>query len=265
MVHSMKHFAKPFRILRNGFFCLLLAGIFHAHLHGQFKFREPPNRQDPDMLDAAGGQAFWNWFLLNRAAGIFELEGILTYRPAGAASISYRFVMEGNWQDDRQETLVSLSDESGAAVSKQVIRCSGQTVVRDSDGERILQQQDWSLPVMESFPITWMDLLMPYFEWKEVEYLGPDRYLGRPAHRFVLSNPQPGAFPARVTVTLDGDYAAVLKADLHDAYGSLQKRMRVGGIKKFPDGWMFSELTWEDREARSSIRLKLYSYTSTSP
>jgi hypothetical protein len=264
MVRFMNLFSKPFRVFRNGFFCLLVAASIAAPLHGQFKFREPPNRQQPDALDASTGQVFWDWFLLNRAAGIFELEGTLTYRPSGAPSVSYQFLMRGDWQEYRQETLVRLSDESGTSFSKQVITSAGQTIVSDPDGERILSEEEWPVPVIENFPITWMDLLMPYLDWQNVEYLGPDRYLGRPAHRFVLSNPHPDSFPAQATVTLDGDYAAILKADLFDATGSLLKRMRVGGIKKFPDGWMFSELNWEDREARSSIRLKLHSYKSTS-
>ena len=264
MVGSMNFFFKPFRLFRNGFFCLLLIVQVCSPLSGQFKFREPPNRQMPNLLDESVGQQFWNWFLSNRASGVFQFEGTLTHRPSGSASVTYDLLMRGDWRAQSQETLITLTDISGQSHSWEVDVSDGHARVVDSTGERLLDEEDWTSPVMEEFPFTWMDLLMPYFDWTDVTYIGPDRYLGRPAHRFSLSNPEPDAFPSSVTVTLDGDYAAVLKADLFDQRGLLLKRMRVGGIKKFEDGWMFSELNWENREARSSIRLKISSYRSSS-
>ncbi|NDV62525.1 hypothetical protein G0Q06_08690 [Puniceicoccales bacterium CK1056] len=255
---------KPFRIIRSGFFYLVLVLVLSPALKGQFKFREPPNRQLPDSLNESVGQDFWEWFLYNRAAGVFEIGGILTHRPAGASSVTYNFLMQGDWQTDLQDTSITLTDESGETTSRHVIKEGLQTRMINSDKEIFLDEGNWREPVIHGFPITWMDLLMPYYDWEDVVYLGPDRYLGRPAHRYSLANPDPEALPAKVIVTLDADYAAVLKAELLDGKDSIIKRMRVGGIKKFEDNWMFSELNWENRRQRSSIRLKVYSYKTSS-
>jgi len=131
------------------------------------------------------------------------------------------------------------------------------------DNESQAQSVDWSASLLDGVAFTWLDLLMPYLQWEDVNYLGPDRYLGRPAHRYELLNPDGGSFPARVVVTLDEDYAAMLKVDLYDSNHRLQKRMRIGGFKKFEDNWMASELNWEDRPARSSVKLNVYSFMNT--
>lgn len=259
----MSHFSKPFLSFRSGFFCFVLLLAFSQSVYGQFKFREPPNRQEPDSLGESVGQDFWNWFLYNRAAGTFQIEGALTYRPPGKPSVRYQIAMTGDWQVDRQETFIVLLDDNGKSLVRHVILDGDHARVMNPAGEIILDEDMWDKPVIDEFPITWLDLLMPYLEWEAVTYLGPDRYLGRPAHRFSLANPEPDGLPAKVRVMLDADYAAVLKTELLDRHGDTVKRMRVGGIKKFDDNWMFSELIWENRLERSSIRLKVSSYKSS--
>jgi len=72
-----------------------------------------------------------------------------------------------------------------------------------------------------------------------------------------------GAMPEKVVVTIDEDYAALLQADLSDATGFRSRRMRIGGFRKFGDNWMASELVWENRRERSSIKLEVYSFINT--
>ena len=101
---------------------------------------------------------------------------------------------------------------------------------------------------------------MPYLGWKDVSYVGPARYLGRPAHRFALVNENPDGSLLKVIVTLDEDYAALLKADLYGTDDKLLKRIRIGGFKQFESEWMFSELFWEDRVTRESVILKVSAF-----
>ena len=261
----MHTFTKPFRCLRSGFFCLLLSVLFCIPLAGQFKFREPPNRQTPEALPGNFEEHFWDWFVSNRAAGIFEIEGLLTHRPAGSPSTTFQFLMKGDWQPGRQETEITLVDSQGMSIRRHVVVGNSQARIVCSDGDTTFQDETWHNPVIDEFPTTWMDLLMPYFDWEGVTYLGPDRLLGRPAHRFVIVNPDPVGLPAKVIVTLDADYAAVLRTDMLDADNRVIRRMRVGGIKKFDGEWMFSELNWENRLQRSSIRLRVSSFKTNSP
>jgi hypothetical protein len=259
-------FKRP-HLHRGGLFCaffLLVAGL---SLPAQFKFREPPNRQDPDALSTEAGQRVWEWFQWNRDIGTFVLEGSLTYRPSGAASREFDFELEGNWQGPCHATAVTLSGTGHPRIRRDVEVCDGKAFLfqpgENGSGRVALDAASMGQPVFEPLPFTWNDLLMPYLEWGTPDYIGPVRFLGRPAHKFALRNPDPDAFPSRVVVTIDEDYAALLEAELFNDGGFVAKRMRVDGFRKYGDDWMFSGLTWENRAERSSVRLKVYSFKST--
>lgn len=259
-------FSRPPRF-RGGLFIFLgLVGL-GAPLCGQFKFREPPNRQQPEILENSTGEFLWAWFLQNRQVGPFHMEGFLSYRPSAAASVRYDFQLTGNWQGAYQETRMTLLGEEGSRIERQVIFQDGvhYRVRETGEGRELLPLDEaaFAEPVTGGLPFAWQDVLMPYLDWEGVQYLGPKRFLGRPAHQFEVRNPQKGGFPERVIVTLDEDYAALLQCDLIDASGFVAERMRVGGFRKFGEEWMFSELVWENRSDRSSVRLKLYSFRST--
>ena len=98
---------------------------------------------------------------------------------------------------------------------------------------------------------------MPFLKWNTHSYVGPTRYLGRPAHRFEVTNPSPGAFPSRVIITIDEDFLALLRVDYYSIDPSPVRRLRIGGFKQFDDTWMFSELNWENRQSRESMRLSV--------
>jgi len=241
--------------------------VLPAALHAQFKFREPPGRRPPAALHPDDGQLIWERFQLGRAIGAFTLEGVLVYRPAREPSRELAFRMEGDWLPARERTRLLLERANGAA-STAAVEVSGGAVfpldaAADAGARAPLDAAALEQPLFGDLPFSWADLLMPYLHWPAPRYLGPDRYLGRPAHRFELLNPVPENFPARVVVTLDASYAALLRADLHAPDGRLARRIRVGGFRQFGDDWMFSELNWQNRSERESMRLAVYSFVTT--
>ena len=256
-----------YRIFRDRLFCrsilLLLASValLPASSFGQFKFREPPNRQTPDALSGYDEQRIWLDFLSARYLGKFSLNGTLKYRPARKASTSYDFQLKGNWNSKEQLSELKLSRLNEPSFEKTVTIRDGEVFVLEKNGELIdevpLKDDALTIPLTKGLPFTWTDLLMPYLKWKNVTYLGPDRYLGRPAHRFVLTNEDTIDTASKVIVTLDEDYAVLLKSDVLDKDDNVLKRIRVGGFKQFNDEWMFSELYWEQRQSRESVRLKV--------
>ena len=260
---SMKLSLTLPRLFRGSFFYIFLGSLLCLPAHAQFKFREPPNRQDPGALDSNNGMMLWSWFLQSRAVGSFALEGELVFRPAGAPSVSYDYMLEGNWTPAFERTRLTITDGERELLASEVHSTDGGTVVSNYQTETPPVPVDWGAPLLENLPFSWFDLLMPYLHWQDVQYLGPDRYLGRPAHGFQLVNPVKDAVPSNVVVTLDEDYAAVLKVEMYGNGLEVIKRMRVGGFRKFGDEWMVSSLTWEDRSARSSVRLNVYSFTNT--
>lgn len=236
---------------------LLLAGFLTSTVSAQFKFRKPPNRQDPDALSAFDEQRIWDQFLASRALGRFTLRGFLVYRPARSKSTTLAMRLSGDWTASEQLTRILLIDQKGEETNRTIKLSNGLPVIEESCADANPESVDTGSILVDSLPFNWDDILMPFLQWTDITYLGPDRYIGRPAHRFVLANDETGELPAKVIVTLDEDFAAMLKAELIDQENQTYKRIRIGGFKEFSSGWMFSELYWEDRVKRESVRLEV--------
>lgn len=243
------------------FFVLLFASL---ELQGQFKFREAPNRQTPSPLQWSDGQALWEQFLQTRQLAQFVLEGQLVFRPPDRASEQYRFSLEADWNEDFEDSQLTLIAPTGEASLRNVRmeRSVSEIYYRDSEGEDWTSVEgDWlERTVCSGLPLTWQDLLMPFLNWDSVEYIGPLRFLGRPAHRFQLNNPDADKEPAFVRVVLDEDFASLLEVDTFSTDENRLKHIRVAGFKQFGEAWMFSSLVWENQSDRSSVRLSVDNY-----
>ena len=264
---SMRWRKNASRLLRTfrGGLCFFIPWVFFvSELAAQFKFREPPNRQLPDTLDRWEGADLWQQFLLARHQGIFTLEGDLSYRPADRPSTQFTLSLEADWNDHQEETLIVLQSPSGERHRRWV-----RAVINVAEIQYKLSETGNWIPlegmalgdsIFPDVPLTWQDLLMPFLKWESVLYLGPQRAIGRPAHAFRLTNPNPGVEPAEVEVVIDEDFAALLEVRFFDLSRNLKKRLRVTGFKEFDGGWLFSALVWENRSDRSSTRLEVFRF-----
>lgn len=239
--------------------------LIQAPAFGQFKFREPQNRQDPKALDEESGDFIWQRFQEGRAIGAFELSGELIYRPRLAERIGFILRIDGNWSISGQTTALYLRDRDGkekTAVMK-TDDVGGLLIGKDVEGEIGEDGESWETfetakeneRLWGELPFSYFDLAMPYLSWQRRLYAGPDRFLGRPAHAFRLINPDENSRISEVEVLIDEDFAAMLSVKLYNRAGELVERLRVGGFKQFNDYWAFSELIWEKREARESLKL----------
>ena len=244
---------------------LSLLAMIPGSSYGQFKFREPVNRQTPKTLETLDGQRLWNRFQANREIGKFEVEGLLVTRPAGKPSQSMEFFLGGDWINGMEQTRLLLSKDGRQIVHSEVHSGHSETTIKDLTKDcpkaEIPEKNFFTGLIHEGLPLTWDDVLMPFLHWESYSYMGPSRYLGRPAHRFEVFNPESDVFPAKVVLTLDADFAALLQVELFDVSGSPVRRIRVGGFKQFGEAWMFSELNWENRKSRDSVRLSVSSFT----
>lgn len=231
----------------------------------QFKFREPPNRQLPNALDREDGDQLWSYFLNSRAQGMFLLEGYLIHRPAQEASQRFFIRLQGDWNRLHEVSTITLWNESGEQ-SGQQIRIDREVSIieyfEESDNSwKRVEEGFMNTSIFPGLPLSWEDFLMPYLRWESVDYKGPFRYLGRPAHRYELQNPDERDEPSRLIAVLDEDYAALLELEFVSKNGNMLRRFRVSGFKEFPAGWMFSALVWENRLDRSSVRFELEDYS----
>ncbi len=227
----------------------------------QFKFRKAPNQQDPGVLNPFQEKLLWNDFLQARSVGRFVLNGSLRYRPAGSASRSYQFTLQGNWNSIEHYSRLQLTGKNGVVTEHEIIirdsRAFRMEIVDGCKREVEIDTAGLSTPLIESLPFTWNDILMPYLAWPNVSYIGPDRYLGRPAHQYIVTTNDSDSPIANVRITLDEDYAVLLKSDVLDKDDNVIKRIRVRGFKQFGNEWMFSELVWEHRLTRESVLLEV--------
>lgn len=267
-------FSRLLRLVRGGRFYVFLAGLWlltiPAGVRGQFKFREPPNRQEPAALGELEGLAIWEAFRMNRALGEFELSGTLHYRPPASSSRRYTLMLSGDWRSGERVTTIHLWGPEGEARvtrireeedgdDRRVYWKIGDNAEEEIGGEAL--QKD----LLPALPLSIADLLMEYLSWPDPEYVGPKRYLGRPAHVYRLANPEESGEVFSAEVWLDEDFAAVLRIELRDGEGDRVRMVRVGGFEEFADGWMFSKLVWEDRESRASFRFDVREFSLQSP
>jgi len=225
----------------------------------QFKFREIPGRRDPGSLNDYDERRLWSDFLYARHLGRFSLAGTLKYRPAKMASTSYDFHLTGDWGSALQVSELTLTGSGGVAYHKNIALRDGRAfIIEETDQgtrECLVGSDQLSSALVEGLPFTWNDILMPYLKWQNVTYIGPVRYLGRPAHQYLLTSEDSLSDEAKVVVTLDEDFAVMLKSDVMDKDDNVIKRIRISGFKQFDDVWMFSELVWEHRVSRESVVL----------
>lgn len=219
----------------------------------------------PDSLNVYDENRLWSDFINARYLGKFSLVGSLKYRPAREASRLYDFQMDGDWNPGEQVSELKLSRYNGETITRKVAIREASVVLigqaQDKTEESVIDPHELAKPLVDGLPFTWNDMLMPYLKWSSVTYLGPVRFMGRPAHRYVLINDDPLAEESRVIVTLDEDFAVLLKSDVLDKDDNVLKRIRVSGFKQFNDEWMFSELVWEHRSSRESVLLKVSDFS----
>ena len=87
-------------------------------------------------------------------------------------------------------------------------------------------------PVLEGISLSYFDLLVPYFYWREYEYMGPDQVKARPTQDFKLYNPDTASDMASVRLYLDDEFKAILKAEYLDADSEPLKTMELVSFKK---------------------------------
>jgi len=250
---------QPLVSLRSGLFLFLFLSALS--LFGQFKFREIPSRSDPQKLDLRESSEVWEAFMSQRALGRFEMRGQLTHRKPGEPSSRYELIFRGDWSDSEQACHLLLIDVSGEVLEREI------TLGPDGPIDPVSPLPEDEAPfqstsrIFPSLPLTWFELTMPFLQWASFQYIGPERYLGRPAHAFRARNPDANASPSEVALTLDEDFAALLKVNTYDASGKRARSMRVGGFRKYGDIWMASEFIWEHRKERSSVRYEVSHFT----
>lgn len=97
---------------------------------------------------------------------------------------------------------------------------------------KALKGPDLLSPVLEGVSLSYFDLLVPYFYWREYEYLGPDQVKARPTQNFKLYNPDTDSELALVQLYLDDEFRAILKAAYLDANSEQLKSMELVSFKK---------------------------------
>jgi hypothetical protein len=127
----------------------------------------------------------------------------------------------------------------------------GSSVIRENPSQLLLECGNLSL----------FDLSMPFLYWETVNYLGPDRVLGRPVQRFLL---QPNASQRRqniavssVEIALDPTWNIWLKIIYRNADGKILQYANVLQLRKISSSDFEEIVDFITFPARTKTRLAL--------
>lgn len=244
--------------------CLLLAVFalvaFQDSL-AQFKGRTPPARQMPDRLDQNAGEALLETFRSGQGVGAFGYRFELEERPFREPSWRLSGRMYGYWFGDPYLTRIELDSKDGET-AVWILRNGVEPGIWEWQGDSFskLDPQRWNDPLVEGVSVSAFDLLMPYIHWREFDYLGPFRHLGRPVQRFVLENPDTESQPAAVEAFIDEAYYALLQVRSYDNEGNELRRWQAASFRRAGDEWILGRLDLSDRRARSSSQIRFTHY-----
>lgn len=245
--------------MRSLIFLLALVTLV-SPVTAQFKFRETPNREDAADLSHETRERVWEHFQENRRQGDYRMSAELSFRPARGSRERVFVNITSEWDEARQLLRIWPAGDfsKGRAIAIHGSEIQLGKLDTEGDAEWPEEGTATSDSLMDGFPFTAEDLAMTYLDWPVVEYLGGRRFLGRPAHAYLLREPVPSQ-ARQAEVLVDEDYGALLSIRLLDAEGLTAESVRIGGFKQFDGVWGFRDITWQRRSTRESVQLFLYS------
>lgn len=118
-------------------------------------------------------------------------------------------------------------------------------------------------PLLEGMDLTAFDLLTPYLDWTEAEYVKSERVLDSPAHWFRFSPPEewktllPRDGPATVMVALDARFDAPIRVEYLNADGDVIRSLEARSFKKISDTWIVRRLEVVDERTRDRTEWRI--------
>jgi len=115
-----------------------------------------------------------------------------------------------------------------------------------------LESADLNQTILSTVSLTYFDLLVPYFYWREYDYTGPEQVKARPTQSFRLFNPDKAASIRTVALELDDEFRAILKASYLDKEEETLKSMELVAFKKTSGSYIPKTIDYRDAVERGN-------------
>lgn len=248
-------------LLIRALFLTAFAGAATAvSLSGQDAGSRPAPRYLQETRDEAEGARALAQFRRAGLAGDYWLEFELRTMPRRGAERSERGQLYGTQRAEGPWSRLVLPGAGGVATEQRWLFGAG----RPEAWQWTADSAPRPLGPGESFAaiagtdITLFDLQMPFLQWSDSVYEGLAKVRGRPAHTFLLYAPaelralRPEL--AAVRVSLDGQFQALVQAELLDAAGKVLKTIAVLEVKKLGDQWIVKSVDVRSPRTRDKTR-----------
>lgn len=229
-------------------------------LSGQDAGSRPAPRYLQESRDEAEGARALAQFRRAGLAGDYWLEFELRTMPRRGAERSERGQLYGTQRAEGPWSRLVLPGAGGVATEQRWLFGAGRPEAwqwaRDSVPRPLGPGE--SFAAISGTDITLFDLQMPFLQWSDSVYEGLAKVRGRPAHTFLLYAPaelrtiRPEL--AAVRVSLDGQFQALVQAELLDAAGKALKTIAVLEVKRLGEQWIVKSVDVRNPRTRDKTR-----------
>ena len=216
----------------------------------------------PDAASEAEAQTLLAGIRQVQLPPYYAFQFVLRYMPNRGDDKWMEGRLWGSWNSD-VSSLRLYFPQCGKKGSMTCFSYTGENpdayIAYNSDAAEKVPLEKTTEELIPGMGLTLFDIQMPYLHWKDSVYEGPIRFMGRPAHRFILypqKDKDYGSIGA-VRVYIDEDYRAVLKAEVLDHSGNKLRSFEVGSLKKINDMWIVKKLNFVDEATKSKARVMI--------
>ncbi len=229
-------------------------------LLGQETAVRPSPRYLQDNRDEAEGARALAQFRRAGLAGDYWLEFELRTMPRTGAERTDRGQLYGTQRPEGPWSRLVLPGTGGVATEQRWLFVAGRPEAWHSSAGAVARALDpgETFGAIAGTGITLFDLQMPFLHWRDTVYEGLAKVRGRPAHRYLLHSPPElrATHPelAAVRIAIDGQFLAMVQAELLDATGKVLKTIAVLEVKKLGEQWIVKSVDVRNPRTRDKTR-----------
>lgn len=262
MLRTANFKIKCLHISHVGLFFLLCFVVGFQSLHAQKPSQRGRGVPEVSSIDLAEAMERIESFRNQRLKGAYVFDFALRNMPRRGETQSFTGTLWGRWQDSQPQFRLRLNYPIGSSKNLDLIVHSGAEPRAwiSYNGERPQPMPDEHLymPIVPELNYTAFDLALSFMYWEDVEYWGPARVRGQPAHTFIMR--APSALPADidyVQVILHANYNTLIEAEIINKNGDPIKSLRMRSFKEIQEQWIVSVVDFLDEQSKDKSRFSV--------
>lgn len=227
-------------------------------LNAQPAFQRGALVQDQKFAGAEGRRLIED-FRNQRLSGDYAFRFELQHMPRRGSKVLYSGVMYGSWNKNGP---VSRIEFLGPQSSHKFILQNGPTPrvwsLKEGRVEE-LSLDELTQPLWDGVIFTPFDFLQSFIYWPKFTYSGTKRVQGRPGHFFTMYPSEEMNNVRAVKIALDTSYNFLLKSEIINQNGEIQKTLKLNSFKKVQGEYIIKEADLVNELTRDKTRFEVNS------